>query len=189
MLSLLVENCGRVSYGKALDEQRKGILPSLSTVMFCALCWFITFTPVQPSESRSSVCAFLMYTTEVSITSVFKPKMYHNSSDNVAWTLKNLFSLLKQVKSRRLFTLSSFFFCVLCYTTLMQYLLYVGQSTTKSLCLHTVFCLLGLYVYISNFCLMLYDRNCGRYSAESRPSERIYHLLFRYEARLYEKVS
>lgn len=26
MLSLLVENCGRVNYGKALDEQRKGIV-------------------------------------------------------------------------------------------------------------------------------------------------------------------
>ena len=26
MLSLLVENCGRVNYGKALDEQRKGNL-------------------------------------------------------------------------------------------------------------------------------------------------------------------
>lgn len=28
-LSLLVENCGRVNYGKSLDEQRKGICVSL----------------------------------------------------------------------------------------------------------------------------------------------------------------
>lgn len=42
-LSLLVENCGRVNYGKALDEQRKGSLPSNVHALCCAIHWFIVF--------------------------------------------------------------------------------------------------------------------------------------------------
>lgn len=37
MLSLLVENCGRVNYGKSLDEQRKGIYLSLFCTLQCLI--------------------------------------------------------------------------------------------------------------------------------------------------------
>lgn len=36
-LSLLVENCGRVNYGKSLDEQRKGIYLSLICTLQCLI--------------------------------------------------------------------------------------------------------------------------------------------------------
>lgn len=36
-LSLLVENCGRVNYGKSLDEQRKGIYLSLICTFQCLI--------------------------------------------------------------------------------------------------------------------------------------------------------
>lgn len=98
-LSLLVENCGRVNYGKALDEQRKGILPS----NISAIHWFVAFIPNQSFESIITNLALLIY-------------------------------------------------------------------------------------FRAYFCLLLYYRCCGRHCVESNPFERIQHLLFRYEARLYKKV-
>lgn len=35
-MAVLVENCGRVNYGKALDNQRKGIYGSLSFTAYYA---------------------------------------------------------------------------------------------------------------------------------------------------------
>ncbi len=61
-LSFLVENCGRVNYGKALDEQRKGILPPNISVLCRAICCFIAVTPV--SIFMTTHCALRMHISD-----------------------------------------------------------------------------------------------------------------------------
>ena len=59
-LSLLVENCGRVNYGKALDDQRKGIFCLQTCLVLCSTLVYCVHQFLRTPEFMTSHCALLI---------------------------------------------------------------------------------------------------------------------------------